>query len=109
MSYERLIVVGYIGSVEAPSSRQGNSYIRMSVAVNRGYGENKTVVWYSVLLFGSMASDPEKILARYKKGRQVLVEGRPQFEAYMTKDNKPGLDTTIVAISMPELLDKSPT
>ncbi len=105
MAYERITVVGNIGAVEALSSRQGNSYIRMSIAVDRGYGDNKSVVWYSVLLFGSMAHDPEKVVARYRKGRLVLVEGRPQTEAYLKSDGKPALDNTIVAISLPELLD----
>lgn len=105
MAYERIAVVGNIGSIEALPSRQGNMYIRMSIAVDRGYGENKNVVWYSVLLFGAMAQDPEKVLARYRKGRLVLVEGRPQVEAYLKSDGKAGLDNTIVAISLPELLD----
>lgn len=105
MAYERIAVVGHIGSIEALPSRQGNTYIRMSVAVDRGYGENKSVVWYSVLLFGAMANDPEKVVARYRKGRLVLVEGRPQVEAYLDRDSKPRLDNTIVAISLPELLD----
>jgi single-stranded DNA-binding protein len=105
MAYERIAVVGNIGSIEALPSRQGNMYIRMSVAVDRGYGENKNVVWYSVLLFGAMAQDPDKVLARYRKGRLILVEGRPQVEAFIKSDGRPGLDNTIVAISLPELLD----
>lgn len=105
MAYERIQIVGNIGSIEAQPSRQGNMYIRMSVAVDRGTSTNKNVVWYTVLLFGSMAQDHEKVLARYRKGRLVLVEGRPQVEAYLRNDGTPGLDNTVVAISLPELLD----
>lgn len=105
MAYERTIVIGNIGSVEPMRSGGGNPYIRMSLGLNRGSGEHRKTVWYSVLFFGSMAHDTEKFMARYRKGRQVLVEGRPQVEAYIRNDGSAGLDNVIVATSMPELLD----
>jgi single-stranded DNA-binding protein len=103
MAYERIQVVGNIGSAETRKSGAGNPYFEMSVATDRGIGGAKQTVWYKVLLFGAMAQKPEA-LANYTKGRQVLVEGRPQVEAYLKKDGTPGLDNAIVAISMPELL-----
>lgn len=105
MAYERITVVGNIGSVEVLKSKAGNPYLRMSVAVDRTQGDSKVVVWYSVLMFGSMVRDEERLLANYSKGRLVLVEGRPQVEAFVRKDGSPGLDNTIIAMSMPELLD----
>lgn len=109
MAYERITVVGNIGNVEILESKAGNKYLRMSVAVDRGQGEHRTVVWYSVLMFGSMVRDQERLTATYSKGRLVLVEGRPQVEAFIRKDGTVGLDNTIVAISMPELLDSRPS
>lgn len=108
MSYERIVVIGNIGSAEALESRAGNAYFRLTVAVDRSHGDSKNVVWYSVLLFGSMAKDKERLLSLYTKGRVVVVEGRPQVEAFIRKDGSAGLDNTIVAISMPELLDARP-
>lgn len=105
MAYERITVIGNIGSAELLQSKAGNPYIRLSVAVDRSQGETKNVVWYSVLLFGSMVRDAERLLAKYTKGRLVLVEGRPQVEAFIRKDGSAGLDNSIIAISMPELLD----
>lgn len=105
MAFERITVVGNIGSVELLTSRQGNPYLRMSVAVDRSQGDNRNVVWYSVLMFGGMVKDEARIQSLYTKGRLVLVEGRPQVEAFIKKDGTAGLDNTIVAISMPELLD----
>lgn len=105
MSYERIVVVGNIGSTEVLTSRAGNPYLRLSVAVDRSQGDTKNVVWYSVLLFGAMVKDEERLLSLYSKGRLVLVEGRPQVEAFIRKDGSAGLDNTIIAISMPELLD----
>lgn len=109
MSYERLCVVGNIGAVELLKSKAGNPYLRMTVAVDRGQGESKIVVWYAVLLFGNMVRDTERIVANYIKGRIVLVEGRPQVEAFVRKDGSPGLDNTVIATSMPELLDSRPS
>lgn len=105
MSYERIVVIGNIGSTEVLTSRAGNPYLRLSVAVDRSQGDTKNVVWYSVLLFGAMVKDEERLLSLYSKGRLVLVEGRPQVEAFIRKDGSAGLDNTIIAISMPELLD----
>lgn len=105
MAFERITVVGNIGSVEVLKSKAGNPYLRMSVAVDRSQGDSKNVVWYSVLLFGSMVRDEERLISLYSKGRLVLVEGRPQVEAFIRKDGSAGLDNTIIAISMPELLD----
>lgn len=105
MAYERITVVGNIGSAELLQSAAGNTYIRLTVAVERNSSKSKNVVWYSVLLFGSMVKDPERQLAMYGKGRLVLVEGRPQTEAFIKRDGSAGVENTIVAMSMPELLD----
>lgn len=108
MSYERIVAAGNIGSVEVLTSKQGQEYIRMSIAVDRVSGAAKYTTWYSVLLFGSMARDPVRFKALYTPGRLVLAEGRPQVEAYIRKDGTAGLDNTIIAISVPELFDTRP-
>jgi len=105
MSYERITVVGNIGSVTPVVSEGGRPYIRLTLAVNRGQGEYRKTVWYTVMLFGVMAREPEKFVTRYRVGRLVLVEGRPQTEAYLRKDGSPEVDNAIVATAMPELLD----
>lgn len=108
MAYERLHIVGNIGSVESMISRAQKPYIRITVAVDRSGGKNQNVVWYQVMLFGVLAQDPEGILSRYKRGRLILAEGRPQAEPFLKADGTLGIDNTIIAISMPELLDKRP-
>jgi len=105
MSYERIVVIGHIGSVDVLTSNAGNEYIRLTAAVNRGSADQKTTVWYSVLFFNGFAREKDKFLAKYKKGKKIVIEGRPQVEAFVKKDGSPGLDNTIIAISMPELLD----
>lgn len=108
MSFERITVVGNIGSVELLTSKASNPYLRLSLAVDRNAGEAKSTTWYSVLLFGSLVNDRQRLLTLYTKGRLVLVEGRPQVEAFIKRDGSAGLDNTIIAISMPELLDARP-
>ncbi len=108
MSFERITVVGNIGSAELLTSKAGNPYLRLSVAAGKSTGDGKGVTWYSVLLFGSMVSDSQRLQNLYTKGRLVLVEGRPQVEAFIKRDGSAGLDNTIIAISMPELLDARP-
>lgn len=105
MSYEKIIVTGNIGSTEVLTSNAGNSYVRISVAVNRGSKEHRKTIWYSVLLFGKLAENADRTKVMYGKGRAVLVEGRPQVEAFIKKDGSPGLDNTIIATQLPELLD----
>jgi single-stranded DNA-binding protein len=105
MSYEKIIITGNIGATEVLTSGAGNAYVRMSVAVNRGSKENRKTVWYSVLMFGRLADNADRLKAMYAKGRAVLVEGRPQSEAFVKKDGTAGIENSIIATQHPELLD----
>lgn len=107
--YERIIVSGNIGKSEVLTSAAGNPYVRISVAVNRKTANaEKLTVWYSVLLYGGLAKEPEKVAARYGKGRVVLVEGRPQSAAFIRQDGTAGLENSIIATNFPELMDRPP-
>lgn len=108
--YERIIVSGNIGKAEVLTSVAGNQYVRISVAVNRKVGAEKQTqtIWYSVLLYGGLAKEPEKVVARYGKGRVVLVEGRPQTAAFIRQDGTAGLENSIIATNFPELMDRPP-
>ncbi len=105
MSYEKIIITGNIGNTEVLTSNAGNLYVRISVAVNRGSKENRKTIWYAVYLFGRLSENAERTKAMYAKGRSVLVEGRPQVDAFIKKDGSPGIDNTIIATQLPELLD----
>jgi single-stranded DNA-binding protein len=105
VSYERLTIIGHIGSAEAKKSPSGNPYVRLSVAVDRGTKENRKTVWYTVLLFGGLAERAQAMLPYYAKGRLVLVEGRPQSEIYVRNDGTHEIDHALIASTMPELLD----
>lgn len=105
MSYEKIIIAGNVGKAEVLHSGAGNPYFRMSVAVNRKSGDQKETIWYSVLMYGKLGENVEGLKARYTVGRRVLVEGRPQADAFIRKDGSAGLERTIIAQAYPELLD----
>lgn len=104
-SLEKILIIGNIGSIEDVRSKAGNNYLRMSVAVNRLSGTQKTAVWYSVYLFGKMAENKEKLMGVLTKGRLVYVEGRPESHAFQKKDGTLGVDNIIIAQGLPLLLD----
>lgn len=101
MAYERIQIVGKIGSTDFLTSRNNNPFFRMSVGVNKDGCKTK---WYTVIMTGAFLKDPTK-LNKYKKGRLVLVEGRPDSEAYAKTDGSLQVDNTIFVITYPELLD----
>lgn len=108
MGYEKIIVVGNIGSVDVLDSKTGKKYLRISVAANRGSGETKTTCWYSAVVFGKMAENIDALLRVFRVGRLILVEGRPQVEAFIKKDGSAGIDNTIIASALPTLMDAPP-
>jgi single stranded DNA-binding protein len=107
-SYEKILIVGNIGVLEPQTSKAGNSFLRMSVAVNRIVGNQKVPVWYSVFLFGKMAENVEALKRVLTKGRLVLVEGRPQTDTWLKKDGSIGVDHVIIADKLPFLMDAPP-
>lgn len=108
MSFERITVVGHVSQTTIKKSRQQVPYVRIGVAVNRGTKDNRTTVWYSVLLFGRLAENTDMLQRNYTSGRLVLVEGRPQVDMFERADGSKDIDNTIIATSLPELLDKRP-
>lgn len=105
MSYEQITVVGNIGSAEILVARSQNRYLKISVACNRGSGEKKKVTWYSVLVFGRMVENIDTLVQIFRPGRLVVASGRPQVEAYIKQDGTAGLEISVIAHTLPQLLD----
>jgi single-strand DNA-binding protein len=80
--------VGRIGKdAETRYTPKGDAVCSFSVAVDSGYGENKTTTWARVALFGKRA----EALAQYlTKGQQVAVSGEVTLRQYKTKDGTEG-------------------
>ncbi len=73
--------------VEFSNSKAGKKYVRMSIAVNQTEKDKKEskTYYYDALLFGKSAENAQKLI---KKGDLVFVYGKPDFDAYITKDKK---------------------
>lgn len=104
MAYERLQVVGRIGSAELQYTAANNPYFRITLAVNK---QGVATKWYTVFMNGHLIRDPSK-LEKYKVGRQILAEGRPEEEPFAKSDGSIGIDRCIIATTYPELLDAPP-
>ena len=64
-------------------TQNGKAMARMSIAINQGYGDNKTTEYFNLVAWEKTAQLCEKYL---HKGCKVLVEGRLKNNNY--KDNK---------------------
>ena len=64
-------------------TQNGKAMARMSIAINQGYGDNKTTEYFNLVAWEKTAQLCEKYL---RKGSKVLVEGRLKNNNY--KDNK---------------------
>jgi single-strand DNA-binding protein len=73
-SYNRCQFVGNIGKpAEMKYTSNGKPLTSFSIAVQNGWGDNKTTDWWDVKMWGERG---EKIVQYLDKGTTVLVEGR---------------------------------
>ena len=57
---------------EFQTSKNGNGFVKFSIATNDGYGDNKKVNWHNCTAFGKSA----EIISKYvKKGSEICVSG----------------------------------
>ncbi len=98
MSNHVLFVAGRATKdAELLKSKADKSFAKFSVAVNDFNSQTKesTPYYYDVLVFGKSA---ETVESKVKKGDMVVVQGKPQVEAYVSKKTKEAKATiTIVA------------
>lgn len=93
--YHRTMILGRLGrDPDARFTPDGTAVTTINVAVDDGWGENKTTVWYRVTSWRKTA---ENVAQYTHKGDLVLCEGRMrQVEPYQAKDGtwKCGLEMT---------------
>jgi single-strand DNA-binding protein len=98
-----------VKDAEVLESKNGNSYAKFSVAVNefyrteqkdakgKGAKAEKTehdVTYYDCIVFGDKMT--KAIGENVKKGTLMFIEGRPEFGAFLTKNNEPKPDITVI-------------
>ena len=96
MAYERIIIVGNLGSnPTVNTTKDGQQVANFNVAVNRKKGNVKTTTWYRVSAWNGNAELATKYL---KKGSRVMVEGSGlRANAYIDQSGKPqaGLEMNV--------------
>ena len=67
---------------------------RFTIAVDKGYGENKKTVWVNIVTFGKLAENCQKFL---QKGRKVYASGELDIREYDKQDGTKGYITEVNA------------
>lgn len=93
----QVTLVGNLGhEPEAKYTPQGTMVANGSLAVNSGYGENKTTDWYKLVVWGKMAELFKKLT---KKGTTLLVVGRQRIRKW---DDENGKEHTQIEVTVQE-------
>lgn len=82
-SYNKAILMGRITSApEVKQTANGTSVVNVSLAVDRGFGEDKKTDFIPVVFFGKIAD----AIGKYtNKGSSILVSGQLQTNSYEDK------------------------
>lgn len=100
MNMQTLILLGHTTKdAESISTKKKTNFTKFSVAVNEFNAKTKTEksTFYDVLVFGKQA---ETAFEKVKKGDMVMVVGRPDTDAYISKvTNEPKAQITVTADS----------
>lgn len=89
--------IGRLGKdpeVRVTTGEKQTSVCRFSIAVDKGYGQNKKTIWVNVVTFGKLAENCGKFLA---KGRQTYVAGELDIQNYEKQDGSKGTFVEVVA------------
>ncbi len=69
---------------EVKTLDSGKKVINFSIAVDQGYGDNKTTLWINCQKWGENTNVSQFLL----KGKQVAVAGEPTLRSFDGKDGK---------------------
>lgn len=82
-SFNKVILMGRITSApEVKQTANGTSVVNVSLAVDRGFGEDKKTDFIPVVFFGKIADTIGKYT---NKGSSILVSGQLQTNSYEDK------------------------
>jgi single-strand DNA-binding protein len=95
MSFNKAIIIGRLTKdVELKTTGSGVSVASFTVAVDRGYGDNKKTDFINCVAWRQTAEFTSKF---FQKGSQIGVEGSIQVRDYTDKDGNKRYVTEIVA------------
>lgn len=91
----RITIIGRLGrDPEIKQTKSGSNMCSMSVAVDSGFGNNKTTTWYRVSAFGKNAESSAKYL---KKGSLICASGDLAVNEFEGKDGSTKLSLDVTA------------
>lgn len=93
-SVNKILLLGHLGmDPEVRFSKDGKPICNFSLATN-GWGENAKPDWHRVVVFGKSA---EACGEHLKKGSQVFVEGRLQYNKWTDKNQVERVTAEVIA------------
>lgn len=83
---------------EVLKSKKDTEFAKFSLAVNEYIAKTKEekVTYFDIIVFGKNAA---KVAEHVKKGDSVVVNGRPEANAYLSKDGEAKASVTVIADS----------
>jgi len=99
MNLQHLILFGRATKdAEIFESKKKTPFAKFSIAVNEYNKKDKIedASYYDIVVFGNST---KAVLNSVKKGDHVLVEGKPEVEAYLSKENEPKARISVLAES----------
>jgi len=98
MNLQQLYLLGRsTKDAEVLESKEGKQYAKFSLAINEyfGRGDDRTdrTQFYNVLVVNKSSENASRI----KKGDLVLVDGRPDVDAYISKDGEAKANMVVFA------------
>jgi single-strand DNA-binding protein len=96
MNLQQLLIMGRATKdAEVLESKEGKKYARFSLAVNEYIGKDREerTTFYNCLVFNKTSDSVNKI----NKGDLVMVDGRPDVDAYISNDGEAKANLIVIA------------
>lgn len=96
MDLQQLMLLGRATrDSEQLSSKEGKKYAKFGLAINeyRGKDREEKTTFYEILIFNKSAEKSDKV----KKGALVMIHGRPEVDAYLSKTGEAKANLVVFA------------
>ena len=95
MAYNKVILMGRLtASPELRETLNGSSVVNFTLAVDRGFGEDKQTDFFPIVAWKGTA---EAIAKYVDKGQQLLVSGQLQTRSWEDRDGNKRTTTEVLA------------
>lgn len=92
-NFAQINIAGHLTKdAETAFTGQGTAITRFDIAVNTGWGNNKTVTFYRCAFFGERG---QKVAQYLTKGKPVLVTGEPSLRKTTRDDGRSFTDLNV--------------